>query len=163
MQTFRAIIVNALFRKHRNSETMLKFLKSGQLSIVDEDKELAERHQFGEERGRNVRRRRQHNDKTSGCVEWRQRYAIGCADAASSESVLRIQYVATLGTTQGACRRACMSCRFKKTLLSSLMVTTCCRPRALRMSWCFHSWGLMPQIQLEHSVCHLPFDEVCIF
>ena len=93
------MIVDALSRKHRNRETMLKFLKSGQLSIVAEDKELAERRQFGEEQGRNLRRRRQHKDKTSGCVEWRQRYAVGCADAASSESVLRIQYVATLGTT----------------------------------------------------------------
>ena len=41
-----SMIADALTKRRGNSVTMLKFVKTGQLSIVDEDKELAERHQF---------------------------------------------------------------------------------------------------------------------
>ena len=41
-----SMIADALTKRHGNSVTMLKFVNTGQLSIVDEDKELAERHQF---------------------------------------------------------------------------------------------------------------------
>ena len=50
-----SMIADALTKRHGNSVTMLKFVKTGQLSIVDEDKELAERHQFREVRGGNLR------------------------------------------------------------------------------------------------------------
>ena len=74
-----SMIADALTKRHGNSVTMLKFVKTGQLSIVDEDKELAERQQFREVRGRNLRPHRQHEGKSSGPVDWEQRYAVGCA------------------------------------------------------------------------------------
>ena len=50
-----SMIADALTKRHGNSVTMLKCVKTGQLSIVDEDKELAERQQFREVGGRNLR------------------------------------------------------------------------------------------------------------
>ena len=74
-----SMIADALTNRRGNSVTMLKFVKTGQLSIVDEEKELAERQQFLEVRGRNQRPHRQHEGKSSGPVDWEQRYAVGCA------------------------------------------------------------------------------------
>ena len=74
-----SMIADALTKRHGNSVTMLKCVKTGQLSIVDEDKELAERQQFREVRGRNLRPPRQHEGKSSGPVDWEKRYAVGCA------------------------------------------------------------------------------------
>ena len=61
-----SMIADALTKRHGNSVTMLKFLKC----IADEDKEMAERRQFREGHGRNLRPHRQHEDKTSGSVKW---------------------------------------------------------------------------------------------
>ena len=60
-----SMIADALTQRRGNSVTM---------SVVDEDKELAERHQFREVRGRNLRP--QHEGKSSGPVDWEQRYAV---------------------------------------------------------------------------------------
>ena len=57
-----SMIADALTKRHGNSVTM---------SIVDEDKELAERHQF-----RQSTSTRQHGCKSSGPVDWEQRYAV---------------------------------------------------------------------------------------
>ena len=73
------MIADALAKRHGNSVTMFKFVKTGQLSIVVEDKELAERQQFREVRGRNLRPHRQHECQSSGPVDWEQRHAVGCA------------------------------------------------------------------------------------
>ena len=59
-----SMVADALTKRHGHSLTMLKFLKTGHLSIVDEDKELADRRQFREVHGRNPRPHRQHEDKS---------------------------------------------------------------------------------------------------
>ena len=81
-----SMIADALTKRHGNSVTMLKFVKTGQLSIVDEDQELAERQQFREVRGRNLRPPRQH--ESSGPVDWEKRYAVGCANTKPRASEL---------------------------------------------------------------------------
>ena len=67
MQTLRAncrwahhdsTIADVLTKRHGNSVSMM-FLRSGQFSIVDEDKEVASRRTFREEHGPNLRFHRQ--------------------------------------------------------------------------------------------------------
>ena len=75
----RSASSNALTKSHGYSVTKLKFFKIGQLSIVDEDKESAERRQLREVHGRNLRPHRQQEGTSNRPVEWEQRYAVGCA------------------------------------------------------------------------------------
>ena len=64
MQTLRArcrwvpheqMVVDALTKRHGNSVTMLRLLRDGVLSIVDEDRELAMRKKYRETHKRNLR------------------------------------------------------------------------------------------------------------
>ena len=63
-------IADVLTKKHGNSVTM-KFLRSRQFSIVDEDKEVTNRRTFREEHGPNLRFHRQREDQAhrSGGME----------------------------------------------------------------------------------------------
>ena len=97
MQTVRAkyhwmshdsMVADALTKRHGNNVTMLKFLKTRQLNIVDEDKEQAEERQFREVHGRNPRLHRQHEDNNSGQVEWGKRCAVGCTKTIPRDSEL---------------------------------------------------------------------------
>ena len=65
-----SMIVDAFTKRHGNSVTM-KFLRSRQISIVDEDKEVANRRTFREEHGPNLRFHRQREDQAhrSGGME----------------------------------------------------------------------------------------------
>ena len=53
------VIADALTKRDGNSVTMWKTFGTGHLSIVDEDKELANRRQLWEDHGRNLRPHRQ--------------------------------------------------------------------------------------------------------
>ena len=70
---YDSTIADALTQRQGNGVTMLKFLKTCQLSVAGEGKELAERRQFPEVHDSNLRPHRQHKDKSSGRVEWEQR------------------------------------------------------------------------------------------
>ena len=59
------MVVDALTKRHRNSITMLRLLRDGVLSILDEDRELANRKTDREKRRRNLRPHRQCGPSTN--------------------------------------------------------------------------------------------------
>ena len=86
MQTLRArcrwvpherMVVDALTRRHGNSVTMLRLLRDGVLSIVDEDRELAMRKVYRESHKRNLQPHRQVEQAQTG--EYVRRNAVGCS------------------------------------------------------------------------------------
>ena len=75
MQTLRArcrwvpherMVVDALTKRHGNSVTMLRLLRDGVLSIVDEDRELAMRKVYRETHKRNLRPHQQMEQAQTG-------------------------------------------------------------------------------------------------
>ena len=93
MQTLRArcrwvpherMVVDALTKRHGNSVTMLQLLRDGVLSIVDEDRELANRKTYREEH--NLRPCRQLEPAQN--VEWDRRNAVGCSHTIKADEVL---------------------------------------------------------------------------
>ena len=75
MQTLRArcrwvpherMVVDALTKRHGNSVTMLRLLRDGVLSIVDEDRELAMRKVYRETHKRNLRPHQQVEQAKTG-------------------------------------------------------------------------------------------------
>ena len=81
-----SMIADALTKRHGNSVTMFKFVKTGQLSIVIEDKELAE--VISGSPWSQSTSTRQHESKSSGPVDWEKRYAVGCANTIPRASEL---------------------------------------------------------------------------
>ena len=86
MQTLRArcrwvpherMVVDALTKRHGNSVTMLRLLRDGVLSIVDEDRELATRNVYRETHKRNLRPHQQVEQAQTG--EYDRRNAVGCS------------------------------------------------------------------------------------
>ena len=86
MQTLRArcrwvpherMVVDALTKRHGNSVTMLRLLRDGVLSIVDEDRELAMRRVYRETHKRNLRPHQQVEQAQTG--EYNRRNAVGCS------------------------------------------------------------------------------------
>ena len=86
MQTLRAwcrwvplerMVVDALTKRHGNSVTMLRLLRDGVLSIVDEDRELAVRKAHRETHKRNLRPQQQVEQAQTG--EYDRRNAVGCS------------------------------------------------------------------------------------
>ena len=80
MQTLRArcrwvpherMVVDALTKNHGNSVTMLRLLRDGVLSIVDEDRELAMRKVYRETHKRNLPPRQQVEQAITGEYDWR--------------------------------------------------------------------------------------------
>ena len=85
MQTLRArcrwvpherMVVDALTKRHGNSVTMLRLLRDGVLSIVDEDRKLAKREVYRETHKRNLRPHQQVEQAQTGAYD--QRNAVGC-------------------------------------------------------------------------------------
>ena len=86
MQTLRArcrwvpherMVVDALTKRHGNSVTMLRLLRDGVLSIVDEDQELAMRKVYRETHKRNLRPHQQVEQAQTG--EYNRRNVVGCS------------------------------------------------------------------------------------
>ena len=71
--THERMVVDALTKRHGNSGTMLRLLRDGVLSIVDEDRELAMRKVYRETHKRNLRPRQQVEQAQMG--EYDQRIA----------------------------------------------------------------------------------------
>ena len=71
------MVVDALPRRHGNSVTMLRLLRDGVLSIVDEDRELAMRKVYRETHKRNLQPHRQVEQAQTG--EYVRRNAVGCS------------------------------------------------------------------------------------
>ena len=87
MQTLRArcrwvpherVVVDALTKRHGNSVTMLRLLRGGVLSIVDEDQVLAMREVYRETHKRNLRPHQQVEQEQTG--EYNRRNVVGCSD-----------------------------------------------------------------------------------
>ena len=70
------MVVDALTKRHWNSVTMLRLLRDGVLSIVDEDRELAMRKVYREKHKRNLRPHQQAQAQTG---EHDRRNAVGCS------------------------------------------------------------------------------------
>ena len=94
MQTLRArcrwvpherMVVDALTKRHGNSVTMLRLLRDGVLSIVDEDRELAMRKVYRETHKRNLRPHRQ--VERAQTMEWHRRNAVGCSHTIESDEI----------------------------------------------------------------------------
>ena len=86
MQTLRArcrwvpherMVVDALTKRHGNSVTMLRLLRDGVLSIVDEDRELAMRKVYRETHKRNLRPHEQVEQAQTG--EHDRRNVVVCS------------------------------------------------------------------------------------
>ena len=71
------MVVDALTKRHGNSVTMLRLLRDGVLSIVDEDRELAIRKVYLERHKRNLRPHQQVEQTQTG--EYDRRNAVGCS------------------------------------------------------------------------------------
>ena len=71
------MVVDALTKRHGNSVTMLRLLRDGVLSIVDEDRELAMRKVYRETHKRNLRPHQQVEQAQRG--EYDRRNAVGCS------------------------------------------------------------------------------------
>ena len=71
------MVVDALTKRHGNSVTMLRLLRDGVLSIVDEDRELAMRNVYRETHKRNLRPHQQVEQAQTG--EYGRRNAVGCS------------------------------------------------------------------------------------
>ena len=85
MQTLRArcgwvphkrMFFDTSTKRHGNSITMLRLLRDGILSIVDQDQELAMRKMFSDKHKRNLRPHRQVEQAQT--MEWDRRNAVGC-------------------------------------------------------------------------------------
>ena len=94
MQTLRArcrwvpherMVVDSLTKSHRNSVTMLQILRDGAFSIVDEDRELANRKMHPEKHKRNLRPHRQLEPAQT--VEWDRRNAVRCSHKIKADEV----------------------------------------------------------------------------
>ena len=92
MQTLRArcrwvpherMVVDALTKRHGNSVTMLRLLRDGVLSIVDEDRELAMRKVYRETHKRNLRPHQQVEQAQTG--EYDRRNAVGCSHTMNTD------------------------------------------------------------------------------
>ena len=71
------MVVDALTKSHWNSVTMLRLLRDGVLSSVDEDRELAITKVYRETHKRNLRPHQQVEQAQTG--EYDQRNAVGCS------------------------------------------------------------------------------------
>ena len=69
--------VDAITQKHGNSVTMLRLLRDGVLSIVDEDRELAMRKVYRETLKRNLRPHQQVEQAQTG--KYDRRKVVGCS------------------------------------------------------------------------------------
>ena len=95
MQTLRArcrwvpqerTVVDALTKRHGNSLTMLRLLRDGVLSIVDEDREPAMRKVYRETHKRNLRPHQQVEKAQTG--EYDRRNAVGCSHTIKADEVI---------------------------------------------------------------------------
>ena len=71
------MVVDAVTKRHGNSVTMLRLLRDGVLSIVDEDRELATRKVYRETDKRNLRPHQQVEQTQTG--EYDRRNVVGCS------------------------------------------------------------------------------------
>ena len=94
MQTLRArckwvpherMVVDALTKRHGNSVSMLRLLRDGVLSIVDEDQELAMRKVYRETHKRNLRPHQQLEHSKVG--EYDRRNAVVCSHTIKADEV----------------------------------------------------------------------------
>ena len=74
---YERMVVDALTKRHVNSITMLRLLRDGVLSIVDEDQELAMRKTYRGTHKRNLRPHRQLQQAQTG--EYDRRNVVGCS------------------------------------------------------------------------------------
>ena len=80
------MVVDALTKRHVNSVTiLLRLLRDGVLSIVDEDRELAMRKVYPETHKRNLRPHRQ--VERAQTVECYRRNAVGCSHTIESDEI----------------------------------------------------------------------------
>ena len=95
MQTLRArcrwvpherIVVDVLTKRHGNSVTMLRPLRDGVLSIVDEDRELAMRKVHRETHKRHLRPHQQVEQAQTG--EYDRRSDVGCSHTIKADEVI---------------------------------------------------------------------------
>ena len=86
MQTLRArcrgvpherMVVDALTKRHGNSVTMLRLMRDGVLSIVEEDRKLAMRKVYRETQERNLRPHQQVKQAQTG--EFHRRNVVSCS------------------------------------------------------------------------------------
>ena len=94
MQTLRArcrwvpheqMVVDTLTKRHGNSVTMLRLLRDGALSIVDEDRDQAMRKVYRETHKRNLRPHQQVEQAQTG--EYDRRNAVGCSHTIKADEV----------------------------------------------------------------------------
>ena len=71
------MVLDALTKRRGNTITMLRLLRDGVLSIVDEDRELATRKVYRETHKRNLRPHQQVEQVRTG--EYNQRNVVGCS------------------------------------------------------------------------------------
>ena len=79
------MVVDALPKRHENSVTMLRPLRDRILSIVDEDRELANRNTYREKHTRNLRPHRQLEPAQT--VEYDRRNAVGCFHTIKADEI----------------------------------------------------------------------------
>ena len=77
------MVVDASRKRHGNSITMLRLLRDGVLSIVDEDQELANRKTHREKHKSNLRPHLQVGSAQT--VEWDRRNAVRCSHAIKAD------------------------------------------------------------------------------
>ena len=82
---YERMVVDALTKRHGNSVTMLRLLRDGVLSIVDEDRELAMRKVYRETHKRNLRPHQQVEQAQTG--EYDRRSAVGCSHTIKADEV----------------------------------------------------------------------------
>ena len=79
------MVVDALTKRHGNSVTMLRLLRDGVLSIVDEARQLAMIKTYRDKHKRNLRPQRQVEQAQP--VEWHRRNAVGCSHTIKADAV----------------------------------------------------------------------------
>ena len=79
------MVVDALKKRHGNSVTMLRLLRDGVLSTVDEDRELAMRRVYRETHKRNLPPHHQVEQAQTG--EYDRRNAVGCSHTTKADEV----------------------------------------------------------------------------